>query len=213
MFTIAINILLISNERQRQSLCFFFMVGDFTTYDRTISIQNKNFVSLIKHVGDYCDIGLKTTFKSLNSIRVLKLEKERLEVITNKPIVGCRQSFSKVNLPDSYRNLVDLEIYNDYTMGYIDALGFRAGTCTPFLFYDLDYEIQTPLIVYSFQFLDHAVIKVNSLLDKQQALTKIMNEIKAVNGTFIPVYHNYTFSDEAKWKHFKSLFKHVLNDK
>ena len=105
---------------------------------------------------------------------------------------------------------MELEIYNDYTMGYIDAIGFRAGTCTPFLFYDLDYEIQTPLKIHSFQFLDHSLLKVNSLLDKQELISKIINEVKAVNGTFIPLLHNYTFSDEPKWQHYKALFKFIL---
>ena len=53
-------------------------------------------------------------------------------------------------------------------MGYINHVGFRAGTCTPFLFYDLDFEIQTPLLIYSFNFIDNAFLKYASLLDKNQ---------------------------------------------
>ena len=50
-----------------------------------------------------------------------------------------------VHLPDVPRHLVELEIQRDFTMVYRNAIGFRAGTCTPFLFYDLDFEIKTPL--------------------------------------------------------------------
>jgi len=202
---------IINQQRKaKNKFLFFFLVGDFSVYDKALSVQNKNFVALIKHITDYCEVGLKTTFEALTDISILKKEKKRIEAINNKAILGCRQSFSKVNLPESYRNLVELEIYNDYTMGYIDAIGFRAGTCTPFLFYDLDYEIQTPLKIHSFQFLDHSLLKVNSLLDKQELISKIINEVKAVNGTFIPLLHNYTFSDEPKWQHYKALFKFIL---
>ena len=198
-------------KKVKTKFVFFFIVGDFSTFDRAISTQNQNFTSLIKHVGDYCNVGLKTTFKALSEIKILKTEKRRMEAITKKPLQGCRQSFSKVNLPESYRNLVELEIFEDYTMGYIDELGFRAGTCTPFLFYDLDYEIQTPLSINSFQVLDYALLKISSHLDKQEALGKIIAEVKSVNGTLIPVFHNYTFGNEPQWQHFKSLFKYLLN--
>jgi len=201
-------------NRQKKSnfkFVFFFLVGDYTSHDKTISVQNQNYVSLIKHISDYSLIGLKTSFEALNDIFSLKKEKKRLELITNKSIIGSRQSFSKVNLPEAYRNLVELEIPEDYTMGYIDFLGFRAGTCTAFFFYDLDYEIQTPLKINSYQMLDYALLKTNSLLDKEQKVTQLIKQIKKVNGTFIPVFHNYTFSDEPQWKHFKTIFKLILN--
>ncbi|WP_375239062.1 polysaccharide deacetylase family protein [Aurantibacter sp.] len=199
-------------KKSKSKFLFFFLVGDYSSHDKTISVQNQYYVSLIKHISDYCSIGLKTSYEALSSISELKKEKKRLELITNKNIIGSRQSFSKVNLPEAYRNLVELEIPEDYTMGYIDYLGFRAGTCSPFLFYDLDFEIQTPLKINSYQMLDYALLKTNSLLDKQQKVAQLVNEIKKVNGTFIPVFHNYTFSDELQWIHFKSLFKQIIND-
>ncbi len=201
-------------NRQKKSkfkFVFFFLVGNYSTHDKAISIQNQNYVALIKHISDYCLVGLKTSYQALSNVLELKKEKQRLELITNKSSVGSRQSYSKVNLPEAYRNLVELEIPEDYTMGYIDYLGFRAGTCSPFYFYDLDYEIQTPLKINSYQLLDFALLKTNSLLDKEQKVAQLVNEIKNVNGTFIPVFHNYTFSDEPKWNHFKIIFKQILN--
>lgn len=201
-------------NRQKKSkfkFVFFFLVGNYSTHDKAISIQNQNYVALIKHISDYCLVGLKTSYQALSNVLELKKEKQRLELITNKSSVGSRQSYSKVNLPEAYRNLVELEIPEDYTMGYIDYLGFRAGTCSPFYFYDLDYEIQTPLKINSYQLLDFALLKTNSLLDKEQKVAQLVNEIKNVNGTFIPVFHNYTFSDEPIWNHFKIIFKQILN--
>ena len=142
---------------------------------------------------------------------MLKIEKSRMEAIINTNIAGSRHSFSKVNLPESYRNLVELEIPEDYTMGYVNHLGFRAGTCTPFLFYDLDYEVQTPLKIVPYHALDFAFLKYNSLLDKQEALDKLIKQVKAVNGNFVPVFHNYTFSNIPRWQHFKTLFNTILD--
>ena len=39
---------------------------------------------------------------------------------------------------------------------------------------------------------------------------KLIDEIKAVNGTFTPIFHNYTFSDSERWEGFRSLFNLIL---
>jgi hypothetical protein len=187
-----------------------FLIGNYSTYDKNINTNKKAFVSLIKSVADYCNVGLKASYFALDDISILKQEKIKMEGIINRELVAVRNSFSKLNLPKSYRNLVELEIHQDFSMGYIDTLGFRAGTCTPFQFYDLDYEIQTPLQINPYQCLDFALLKYNSYLDKKEHLEKLMSEIRAVNGTFIPVFHNYTFSDLDRWKDFKPLFNLIL---
>ena len=95
-------------------------------------------------------------------------------------------------------------------MGYVNHLGFRAGTCTPFLFYDLDFEIQTPLRISSYHLMDYTLLKFNSQLDKKETLESLINKIKMVNGQFIPVFHNYTFNDNERWKGFKELFNLII---
>jgi len=203
----------IINKQKQTKFKFvvFFLIGDFSTYDKNINVQKRKFVSLIKQVADYCNIGLKASYFALESKETLKKEKLRLEVVTNRSILASRQSFSKLNLPEAYRNLVELEIPEDYTMGYIDYLGFRAGTCTPFFFYDLDYEIQTPLKINTYHLLDNALLKTQSLLDKKQVLNNLISEVKKVNGTFVSVFHNYTFSNDEKWKGYKELFNIIID--
>jgi hypothetical protein len=132
---------IINKQKQiKNKFIFFFLIGDLTTYDKNINAQKSKFISLIKEVGDYSKIGLKASYFALDNIAILKTEKRRMESIINQGLCASRQSYSKLNLPESYRNLVELEVPEDYTMGYINQIGFRAGTCTPFLFYDLDYD-------------------------------------------------------------------------
>ncbi|APY10389.1 hypothetical protein BWZ22_03655 [Seonamhaeicola sp. S2-3] len=199
----------------RQKLCknkflFFFLIGDYSTYDKGINASKKSFISLIKHVADYCNVGLKVSYFAIDDVTILKKEKNRMEDILNTPLKASRQSFSRLNLPESYRNLIDLEIKEDYTMGYVNHIGFRAGSCTPFLFYDLDYEVQTPLMIYPYHLLDYALLNNKSLLDKKKVLKEVINEVKQVNGEFVPVFHNYTFTDVDQWKGYKELFNLIL---
>jgi hypothetical protein len=198
-------------KHTKHQFLFFFLIGSYSTYDKNISVNKKKFVSLIKQVADHCRVGLKTSFFSTEDISILKKEKLQMESIINTALVATRQSFSKLNLPETYRNLIDLEVQEDYTMGYINHIGFRAGSCTPFLFYDLDYEIQTPLKVNPYHLMDSTLLKTNSLLDKKIVLNDIISEVKKVNGEFVPVFHNYTFSEVETWKGFKELFNIILD--
>ena len=188
----------------------FFLIGDFNTYDKNNSTNKKQFISLIKSISDYCNVGIKASYMALESLAVLKSEKRLMDSIINTDTTTVRSSFSKINLPSTYRNYIDLEIYSDYTMGYADTIGFRAGTCTPFLFYDLDYEIQTPLKIYPYQLMDFSLLKHTSFLDKKETLLNAVSEVKKVNGLFTFVFHNYALSSIPRWADFKSLFNIIL---
>ncbi|WP_417882050.1 polysaccharide deacetylase family protein [Xanthomarina gelatinilytica] len=202
---------IINKQKHSQfKFLFFFLIGDYSTYDKGIDAQKKKFITLIKQVADYCQVGLKASYFALEDISILKKEKGRMEAILNTSLSASRHSFSKLNLPESYRNLVELEILEDYTMGYVNHPGFRAGTCTPFFFYDLDYEIQTPLKICSYHLLDYSLLKFQSLLDKKKALNEIIYQVKKVHGEFVPVFHNYTFSEVDRWKGYKDLFNIIL---
>ncbi len=58
---------------------------------------------------------------------------------------------------------------------------------------------------------DSALLKKSSLLDKKEELERLIAEIKKVNGTFAPVFHNHSFSNEERWQGFRDLFSYVLD--
>ena len=205
------NYIVNRQKKSSQKFDVFFLVGDYSTYDKSISLNKKEFVSQIKSIRDYCNVGLKTSFLALDDFDKLKQEKNRLDTVVNSQITKARSSFSKVNLPSTYRHYIDLEIQSDFSMGYPEAIGFRAGTCTPFLFYDLDFEVQTPLKIHPYQLMDFSLLNHVSLLDKKETLIRAIQEVKNVNGTFTPIFHNYTFGGWERWTDFKTLFNIILD--
>jgi hypothetical protein len=199
---------LINNHKKRNlKPVFFFLLADYSLYDKSTSYQNKHFISLIKSVADYFDVGLKGSYLALDDKEMLKEEKKRFESIFNIPLMHTKNSFSKLKLPLVYRNLIDLEISADYSMGYVSESGFRAGTCTPFYFYDLDYEMQTPLKINPFCALDYVFRAKKNSIDE---IKYLIDSVKKVNGTFNLVIHNYTFSEEEQWKGWKSIYVDLL---
>lgn len=193
---------------------FFFLIGDYTTFDKNISSSNNKFKSLIKSVADYASIGLHPSYFTLKNIEKLKKEKLRLETILNTPITFSRQHYLRLSIPETYQNLIDLDIEQDYSMGYARTVGFRASTCTPFYFYDLDFEIQTPLKIFPFAFMD-VTLKDYMNLSPEQSLQKILElkqAVKSVNGTFISLFHNETLSENEVWKGWNTIYKTTVLD-
>lgn len=188
---------------------FFFSIGDYTTFDKNISSSNINFKSLIKSVADYAKVGLQPSYFTFKNLEKLKKEKKRLEYIINRPVTCARQHYFRLSLPETYQNLIDVDMKEDYTMGYEKAVGFRASTCTPFYFYDLDYEIQTPLKIYPFAVMD-ITLKQHMRLSNEDSLSKILeikNEVKKVNGIFISIFHNETLSENEYWNGWSDIYK------
>lgn len=191
---------------------FFFLIGDYTTFDTNVSVSKRKFKLLIKDMVDYARVGLHPSYYTMNDSLMLKKEKERLEAITNMPIKRSRQHYLRVSLPETYQQLIDLEIEEDYSMGYATHVGFRASTCTPFYFYDLDFEIQTPLKIFPFALMDTTLNDYMKLTPKQSLgkIRDLKNEVKAVNGTLITVFHNESLSDYLRWRGWNRLYNSML---
>ncbi|MBT8317611.1 MAG: hypothetical protein HKP59_08285 [Lutibacter sp.] len=208
------NELLKIKKEYKVSTLFFFLIGDYTTFDKNISSSNNKFKSLIKSVADYASIGLHPSYFTLKNIEKLKKEKLRLETIINTPITFSRQHYLRLSIPETYQNLIDLDLEQDYSMGYAKTVGFRASTCTPFYFYDLDFEIQTPLKIFPFAFMD-VTLKDYMNLSPEQSLQKILElkqAVKNVNGTFISLFHNETLSENEVWKGWNTIYKTTVLD-
>lgn len=191
---------------------YFFLLADYGLNDKNVPHYSSEFRSLIKHLADYGKIGIHPGFGSNKKPSKLKIEKERLEEIMHRKVVRSRQHFLILHLPQTYRRLIDLDITEDHTMGYAQCTGFRAGTCTPYPFYDLDLEVETPLMVYPFAVMD-ATLKYYMKLKPEESLQHVedlVRQVREVNGTFISLWHNETLSDEGLWEGWRKVYEHLV---
>ena len=191
---------------------FFFLMSEYTTYDKNISAGNINYKLLIKNVADYAMVGIHPSYFTPKNELKLKKEKKRLEDIVNFPIKKSRQHYLRLDLPETYQSLVDVEIVEDYTMGYASHYGFRAGTCTPFYFYDIDFEIQIPVKVFPFAVMDGTLKDYLNFTPKKSydIILRLAQEVKNVNGTFITLFHNESVSGEDRWRGWNKLYENLL---
>ena len=206
-------------KKYKVPFLFFFSMGDYSSFDKNISYNNQKYRMLIKDIADYADVGLHPSYYTMKNDARLVKEKKRLEQIVNFPITKSRQHYLRIALPETYQNLIDAEITEDYTMGYASHYGFRAGTCTPFYFYDLDFEIQTPLKVFPFAVMDGTLKDYLQFTTKKSfdIIYKLVEEVKNVDGLFISIFHNESISGTGRWvgwhKHYDELLKWLSETK
>lgn len=204
-------------ETQRKfnlNTIYFFLLADYGVNDKNVPHYNQEFQSLIKHLGDYAQIGIHPGFNSNNKPEKLTIEKKRLEKIIHRSVIKSRQHFLILHLPHTYQQLAENDIEEDYSMGYAAHTGFRAGTCTPYRFYDLDMETPTELTVYPFAVMEATLKYYMKLNPKEakQAISEVVEKVKAVNGTFIGLWHNETLTDNGIWAGWRDVFLHMVKE-
>lgn len=200
------------HKKYEVELIFFFLLGEYNNFNKNISVNNGKFKSLIKEMADYVGIGIHPSYYTMKDEERLKHEKKLLESILNFQVIRSRQHFLRVDLPETYQNLLDLGITEDYTMGFAKHYGFRAGTCTPFYFYDLDFEIQTPLKLFPFAVMDGTLKDYLNMTTKKsfETIEKLVEEVRKVDGTFITIFHNESLSGTGRWYNWDKKFEEFL---
>ena len=192
-------------------LQFFILLGDRNTYDKNISYRNKVFRQLIGKLDTLCKVGLHPSYASNRHQDRLKMEKDRLEGIIQKPVTQSRQHFLKLQFPETYQLLIKAGLRDDYSMGFAGQTGFRAGTCTAFPFFDLSTNRSTELMIHPFQVMDVALNNYLGMSPEQalNLIKELMLEVKKVNGTFTWLWHNESLSDSGSWQGWRNVFEQM----
>jgi Family of unknown function (DUF7033) len=191
---------------------FFFLVGDYNRYDTNISVRSMAYRNLIKNIAADHKIGIHPSVASHKNISILQKEVNRLAGVLGERVTKSRQHFLAFELPTTYLRLIQLGILEDYSMGYASHIGFRAGICSPFRFYNLSEEKETDLVVYPFQVMDVTLMQYLRL-SPDEAIEKIgelMDKVKKVDGTFISLWHNESLSDKGVWQGWRKVFEEVV---
>jgi hypothetical protein len=177
---------------------FFFQFAEYSTYDKNVSPYNNSFRYLIKSVADYCIVSLAVSYTASENLEILKEEKKRLSEVLHRPVKYSRIRYNRVDIPHTFRSLIEAEFTQDFSLGYTHEIGFRASTCTPFFFYDITLESQQPIKVCPFAFHDYALLKYSTKDSLWRDLDEIYRQVKSVNGRLIPVFSNELLGGDQK---------------
>ena len=193
-------------------LKFFPLMADYNVNDKPISYQNSEFRLLLQHLGDYAKMGLHASYASHDNPDLITTEKERLEAVLHRRTVRNRFHFLRLSLPQSYNALMDNGILHDYSMGFADEPGFRAGTGTPYHFFDLESDCETPLTIHPFVAMDSTFYYYKKFTANQAepVYKQLVDECKLVGCRLSLLWHNQSLCEDFGWEGWRNVYENVL---
>lgn len=191
---------------------FFFLLSEKKTgYDHNIDPKNRILKKLAITLYRKTSIGIHPSFYSTETPKKLTREKKILEAFIGVPVMRSRQHYLKFRIPDLYHHLLHNHIHEDYSMAYPEMPGFRAGTCTPFYFFDVEKDTATSLKIFPSPIME-STFRDDMIMPAEEALPlfiQYFDEVHKVNGHFIPIFHNDTLAANNK-QHFRWLHQQIL---
>lgn len=205
-------ILKLHKKTPESQLIFFTLLADYGQYDKPASYLNPHFRELIQHIGDYAKMGIHSGYNTLEHPETADIEIQRLDNILHRPTVRARFHFLRLKLPRSYRILQHLGIQNDYTMGFADAIGFRAGITSPYPFYDLERDHETELLIHPFCVMDTTLQKYLGVSPDEglELYHHLIDRIREVDGTFCCIIHNQNLTELYGWQGWRNTYEQML---
>lgn len=191
---------------------WFFLMASYGPFDKNISPHNRRFQKLIRQIAAKYPTGIHPSYASNLEHSLVSREADKLAAIINQPVFRSRQHYLRIHLPDTYRTLSNLGIQEDYSMGFADRVGFRAGIASSFPFFDLEENKITGLLIYPFQVMDTGLQRYMNLKPEQAGdkISALIDEVKKVDGTFISLWHNESLSEWNEWTGWSNVYRQLL---
>lgn len=146
-------------------------------------------------------VGLHPSYETYGNSGLLIAEKKQLEKVLGKGAVAIsRQHFLRMQVPETFRDLVAAGIKEDFTTTFAHAPGFRSGTAIPYYFYDIENDITGDLLLRPTVMMDSTLI-VHQRLRPEEALEKIkrlVDECKESGGDYLSLWHNSNLIGNAQ---------------
>lgn len=198
-------------EKYNCKSSFYFMTSEKDIYGFRYHI--KDLEDVLKYIIENdCEVGLHGGYYSYNNLEKIKKEKEELEKILGKKVIGYRNHFLRFKVPDTWRLLYKAGLKYDATFSYADMAGFRNGMCHPFKPYDLNNNkkidiLEIPLIIMDGTLFEYMRLDINEAWEISK---RLIDTVEKYSGVLTILWHNTSF-DDIFYKDWGVLYKKILN--
>lgn len=199
-------------NKYKMETIMFFLFSFRSKYDKNISPYNYKFQMLLKTLSDFVSIGIHPCYYAMEYPISIISQIKHIASIIHKPVLSSRFHYLRFRLPRSYREVLNDGITEEYSMGYSEDIGFRAGICCPYNFYDLEADQETKLKIHPFVFMDVALKNaLNLTLDQAwERIHPLIDLTIKYNGELVTVWHNESLSDKGQWQGWRALYEKEL---
>lgn len=190
---------------------FMLLAQQNASFDKNVLPQTPAMQVLLKDLSAKYSLGIHPSYQSNSQPQLLQQEWQILKQFQPQSTIS-RQHYIKLHLPETYRKLLALGITDDYSMGYPDANGFRAGTSNAFPWFDVLEDSTTSLTVHPFVYMDATSLFYDKAKYNQAYMEfeRLYIAIRKVNGTMIPIFHNYTLGNDPAFKGWAEVYQQMM---
>ena len=203
-------------QHQNSSLLppVYFMLAapESGPYDKNISPLHPAMAALATDFALQGMVGIHPSYTTSEQPQKITLEKQWMEDVLGVPVTQSRQHYIRLRFPDTYRQLIAAGITDDWSMGFPDAVGFRAGTSQAFYWYDLEREEETKLRIHPFCFMDTTARDYLgwNAVEAGAALEKLTLELESLGGRLVTIFHNFSLGSAGDWEGWRELYAALL---
>jgi len=199
----------LSDLHQSNSLpsrCFVLRAERSRPYD--VGLAPSQVDVLIDSLLKNWTVGWHPSYAATGNDNVFSAEKNKFPCDTYE----VRTHFLRGNT-DIWPQLVESGVTHDYSMGYADLPGFRAGMSRPYPAFDLSKNEPLPLIIHPIAVMDSTLKSYMNLTPEEavEIVSDISDAVKKVGGTMVTLWHNTSVSDYGIWKGWRDVYIDVLN--
>lgn len=203
-------------ERRYGATSSFYFLTNLTDEDSDYDFQNpliKEVTKFIERSG--CEVGLHGSFNSCNDKTRIIEEKKSLERSLGAEVVGVRQHFLRIVVPDTWKNQESAGFSYDTTFGYADEMGFRAGTCLPYYPWNSKEKRKLAMLEIPLVIMDRTLFWKRYLaLTSDQAFQncrKLVDVTHKYNGVVTLLWHPHgTLMNRKKNQSWCDPYKRIL---
>ncbi|HMN32342.1 MAG TPA: polysaccharide deacetylase family protein [Chitinophagaceae bacterium] len=195
------------HERYALQPIYFFLIGQRSTFNKNIAYSHSLMQNLIQSISQKYKVGIHPSYETSDDNELLK--KEITIFRSNK----SRQHYIRFRIPRTYKQLAQLGITEEYSMGYGSINGFRASTSSSFLWFDVGENKVSNMRVFPFCYME-----CNSFFEQKYSTNQATQELehyyqvtRKTEGMFIPVWHNFSLGTDRLWRGWREVYENILS--
>ena len=157
------------------------------------------------------EVGVHGSYDSYRNSVKLQNEKNKLEKILGDKVIGLRQHYLRFESSATWKVQYQAGFLYDTTLGYNEAIGFRAGIAFPFYPYDFETQsripiLELPLTIMDGVLFDEEQLDVNAATER---CTKLIKTTKEYNGLVTLLWHPHYWS-ETEHPDWRKTYENIL---
>lgn len=180
-------------ERYGARSSFFILALDPSDQDYTYDA-----LDLESDLGEIADegwgVGLHGGYLASTSLEGLIKDKERLEKILGKPVLGYRAHNLRFKVPETWELLAKAGFRYDTTYGHAGRAGFRNGMCHPFQPFNLNTGRFVDIVELPLAIMDRTCLTYLQLDARAtyELASRLIDTVVTCHGVLTILWHNTT---------------------